>query len=123
MTAQHDHNFQIDYIEFPATDIEATKQFYTKVFGWRFQDYGPEYTSFVDGRLAGGFNCGATSSGAGGDKVHGPLIVIYAASLEGTYAKVKEAGGKIVREIFGFPGGRRFHFSDPSGNELAVWSE
>jgi predicted enzyme related to lactoylglutathione lyase len=117
------HNLQIDYIEFPATNLEATKQFYMEVFGWRFQDYGPEYTSFVDGRLAGGFNCGAIPAGAGGEKVRGVLIVIYADSLEETYKKVKEAGGNIVREIFGFPGGRRFHFSDPSGNELAVWSE
>jgi len=121
--AQQDHNLKIDYIEFPATDIEATKRFYNGVFGWNFQDYGPDYTSFHDGRLAGGFNKGAQPSGASSDKTSGPLIVIYAASLEETYAQVTAAGGKIVREIFGFPGGRRFHFADPNGNELAVWSE
>jgi hypothetical protein len=121
--AQQDHNFQIDYIEFPATDIAATKRFYSQVFGWNFQDYGPDYTSFHDGRLAGGFNTAAQTSGAGGEKTRGTLVVIYAASLEETYAKVTQAGGKIVREIFGFPGGRRFHFSDPNGNELGVWSE
>lgn len=121
--AQQEHNLQIDYIEFPATNIEATKRFYSQVFGWNFQDYGPDYTSFHDGRLAGGFNTAAEPTGDVGAKTRGPLIVIYASSLEGTYAKVTEAGGKIVREIFGFPGGRRFHFSDPNGNELSVWSE
>ena len=74
-------------------------------------------------RLAGGFNTAAQTAGPDGTKTRGPLVVIYAASLEGTYAKVTEAGGKIVRETFGFPGGRRFHFSDPNGNELSVWSE
>ncbi|HUI84765.1 MAG TPA: VOC family protein [Candidatus Binatia bacterium] len=121
--SKQEHNLQVDYIEFPATDIEATKRFYGQVFGWKFQDYGPDYTSFHDGRLAGGFNRDATPSGAGGEKTRGPLIVIYAASLEETYARVTAAGGKIVRETFAFPGGRRFHFSDPNDNELAVWSE
>ena len=108
---------RIDYIEFPASDIAATKRFYEQVFGWKFEDYGPEYASFMDGRLAGGFWT-APKVQAGG-----VLVVIYAADLEGTEAKVKSAGGKIVKETFSFPGGRRFHFSDPSGNELAVWSE
>jgi uncharacterized protein len=121
--AQPDHNMKMDYIEFPATDIESTKRFYSEVFGWQFQDYGPDYTSFVDGRLAGGFNKAAQPAARTGDRTQGPLIVIYAASLEETYASVKAAGGKIVQETFGFPGGRRFHFSDPNGNELAVWSE
>jgi hypothetical protein len=121
--AQQEHNLQIDYIEFPATDIEATKRFYSQVFGWTFQDYGPDYTSFHDGRLAGGFNTGSLPAGDGGAKTRGTLVVIYASSLEETYAKVTQAGGKIVRETFGFPGGRRFHFSDPNGNELSVWSE
>lgn len=121
--SQAEHNSQINYIEFPATDIEATKRFYIDVFGWTFQDYGPEYTSFHDGYLAGGFNKDAESVGAGHAKTRGPLIVIYASSLETAYDKVKAAGGKIVREIFGFPGGRRFHFADPNGNELSVWSE
>ena len=118
-----EHDLQVDYIEFPATDIEATKRFYQQVFGWKFQDYGPDYTSFLDGRLAGGFNKDAQPASPSAGKTNGPLIVIYAASLEEIYAEVKSAGGKIVKEIFGFPGGRRFHFSDPNGNELAVWSE
>ena len=116
--SQPERNLQINYIELPATDIEATKRFYTEVFGWNFQDYGPDYTSFHDGYLAGGFTREASSTGADGTKTRGPLIVIYATSLEDVYEKVKAAGGRIVREIFGFPGGRRFHFADPNNNEL-----
>src|SRR4051812_33255810 len=108
---------RIDYIEFPATDIAGTKKFYQEIFGWKFEDYGPEYTSFQDGRLAGGFwTAPAVARG-------GVLIVLYASDLEGTEAKIRAAGGQIVKEIFSFPGGRRFHFTDPNGNELAVWSE
>ena len=108
---------RVDYIEFPATDIAKTKAFYTGVFGWKFTDYGPDYTSFEDGRLAGGFfKREAVTAG-------GPLVVLYAGDLAATQAKVQAAGGAIVKEIFPFPGGRRFHFADPSGNELAVWSD
>ena len=112
-----DNEGRIDYIEFPATDIEATKTFYGNVFGWKFEDYGPDYTSFVDGRIAGGFDRTARMSAGG------LLVVIYAADLESMEAAVRAAGGRIVREIFSFPGGRRFHFSDPNGNELSVWSD
>ncbi len=108
---------RIDYVEFAAIDITATRQFYSEVFGWKFEDYGPGYTSFHDGRLSGGF------AKAEQVKTGGPLVVIYATGLEAMEAKVKKAGGKIVKEIFSFPGGRRFHFSDPNGNELAVWSD
>ena len=108
---------QIDYIEFPAVDIAKTKDFYIGVFGWKFTDYGPDYTSFEDGRIAGGFSK-ADKVAAGG-----PLVVIYRADLAETEARVRAAGGAIVKEIFPFPGGRRFHFSDPGGNELAVWSD
>jgi uncharacterized protein len=122
--SQQEHNLQMDYIEFPAADIEATKRFYNHVFGWQFQDWGPEYAGFNDGRLGGGFNRDAQPAGAdGGAKTRGVLVVIYAASLDEIYRKVQEAGGKIVRETFEFPGGKRFHFVDPNGNELAVWSE
>ena len=120
---QSDNNLRMDYIEFPATDIEATKRFYHQVFGWDFQDWGPSYTSFHDGRLGGGFNTEAQPSRAGADETRGVLVVLYATSLEDIYAKVKQAAGKIVRETFEFPGGRRFHFADPNGNERAVWSE
>ena len=108
---------RIDYIELPATDIAATRRFYVDAFGWKFTDYGPTYTSFEDGRLAGGFTKdGSVAKG-------GPLVVIYADNLEAVEQKVRQAGATIVKPIFSFPGGRRFHFSDPSGNELAVWSE
>ena len=108
---------RIDYIEFPAIDISATKRFYGDVLGWNFEDYGPEYTSFFDGRLAGGFSKTAQATGGG------VLVVLYAANLESMLEKVKSAGGKIVKEVFSFPGGRRFHFEDPNGNQLAIWSE
>ena len=108
---------QIDYIEFPAADIAATKAFYERLFAWTFKDFGPEYTSFRDGRIAGGFE--KRDRAATG----GPLVVIYAADLEGFEAKVRAAGGAIVKPIFPFPGGRRFHFTDPSGNELSIWSD
>jgi predicted enzyme related to lactoylglutathione lyase len=114
---QPDHDRQIDYVEFAATDLARTKQFYAAVFGWRFEDYGPDYTSFQDGRLAGGFTRGEPA------RPGGPLVVIYGRHLEELETKVKQAGGSIVREPFSFPGGRRFHFRDPSGNELAVWSD
>jgi len=117
--SQQEHNLQMDYIEFPATDIAATKAFYNHVFGWEFKDWGPGYTSFHDGRLGGGFNGETKPTGAG----IGTLVVIYATSLDDVKRKVTEAGGKIVQDTFEFPGGKRFHFADPNGNELAVWSE
>ena len=111
------NNGRIDYIEMPATDVAKTRAFYEKVFGWKFTDYGPDYTSFEDGRIAGGFSKeGKVTRG-------GPLVVIYATDLAAVEKKVRDAGGTIVKDAFPFPGGRRFHFSDPSGNELAVWSE
>jgi predicted enzyme related to lactoylglutathione lyase len=112
-----EHDRRMDYIEFGATDLPAVKRFYSSVFGWTFTDYGPDYTSFVDGRLGGGFRR-VDSVTAGG-----PLVVIFATDLEGMQAKVAGASGRIVRPIFSFPGGRRFHFADPAGNELAVWSD
>ncbi len=108
---------RVDYLEFPATDIAATKAFYERVFGWKFTDYGPDYTSFEDGRLSGGF-WKATAVVRGG-----VLVVIYAADLTAIEADVTAAGGAIVKPPFAFPGGRRFHFTDPNGNELSVWSE
>jgi hypothetical protein len=108
---------RIDYIEFPARDISRTKAFYSELFGWKFTDYGPDYTSFEDGRLAGGFDTHRNVASGG------PLVVIYGADLEGMEKKVRQAGAEIVKEIFSFPGGRRFHFTDPNGNELAIWSD
>src|SRR3989442_8183886 len=109
---QAEHDRRIDYVEFPATDVAAAKGFYGTAFGWKFEDYGPDYASFHDGRLAGGFRKEARVARGG------PLVVIYAADLAGLEAKIKQAGGKIVRATFEFPGGRRFHFTDLSGNEL-----
>ena len=106
---------KLDYLELPGGDLPATKAFYGAAFGWKFIDYGPEYASFDEG-LDGGFD-------AQTDGVRTPLPVLFASDLEAMQARVEAAGGTIVRPIFAFPGGRRFHFRDPAGNELAVWSE
>jgi len=111
---------KINYVEFPAKHIEKTKVFFMQAFGWSFTDYGPEYTSFTDGGLGGGFFKSELKSS--GDK-GSALIVLYSEELEATQTKIVQAGGEIVKPIFPFPGGRRFHFTDPNGNELAVWSE
>lgn len=111
---------KINYVEFPAEDLDGTKVFFQQVFGWTFQDFGPDYSAFENSGLMGGFfrsNLSSlTTSGAA-------LIVLYSEALEETQQDIVRAGGKIVKEIFSFPGGRRFHFQEPSGNELAVWSD
>lgn len=111
---------KINYVEIPAKEIEATKRFFSGVFGWSFVDYGPDYTAFEDEGLDGGFFKSdltvSTSTGSA-------LIIFYSHDLEQTQVKVETAGGVIIRPIYSFPGGRRFHFSDPSGNEFAVWSD
>jgi predicted enzyme related to lactoylglutathione lyase len=107
---------RIDNIEFAVTDIERAKKFYGEAFGWSFTDFGPEYCEFNDGRLTGGF----TTLGA--VKPGGPLVILYADDLEGIQKRLEDLGAPIVRPIFSFPGGRRFHFTDPDGYELAVWS-
>ena len=112
-----EHDRRIDYIELPSTDVAETKRFYTAVFGWKFTDYGPDYTSFEDGRLNGGFR---KADGAAASAI---LVVIFTMDLAASEAAVRKAGGAIVKPLFEFPGGRRFHFTDPSGNELAVWSD
>lgn len=115
--SQKEHDRRIDYIEFPTTDVGRARTFYSDVFGWAFTDYGPDYTSFEDGRITGGFR--RESEVLSG----GTLAVIYAVKLEAVEAKIKEFGGRIIKDTFEFPGGRRFHFADPDGNELAVWSD
>ena len=105
---------KIDYVELPGGELPAVKAFFTQAFGWSFVDYGPDYASFAEG-LDGGFYSDAAEA------VNKPLVILYSSELEATLAKVKAAGGVIVRDIFSFPGGRRFHFRDPAGNELAVW--
>jgi hypothetical protein len=112
----HTHH-TIDYIEFTVSDLAVAKGFYASAFGWRFNDYGPEYAGIQgEGREVGGFH--QTSE----LKKGGPLVVLYSDDLEASVTAVRSAGGKIALEPFSFPGGRRFHFVDPSGNELAVWS-
>jgi hypothetical protein len=111
---------KINYVEFPAKDIEAVKAFFTNAFGWSFEDYGPDYTAFSNEGLHGGFfQSDLTVSTENGSA----LIIFYSNDLEQTQAKIESAGGSIVRPIFSFPGGRRFHFADPNGNEYAVWSD
>jgi predicted enzyme related to lactoylglutathione lyase len=111
---------KINYVEFPAKDIEAAKTFFSKAFGWSFVDYGPEYTAFTDEGLDGGFfksdQSVSTDNGSA-------LIIFYSKELENTQSKIEKSGGSIIKPIFSFPGGRRFHFSDPNGNEYAVWSD
>jgi predicted enzyme related to lactoylglutathione lyase len=111
-------NISINYIEFPAVDMESTKQFYGAAFGWEFIDYGPDYVSFSGAGVDGGFTMESEVSGASG-----VLVVLYHSDLEKIEQKVKELGCEVVKPIFDFPGGRRFHFLDPNGNELAIWSE
>jgi predicted enzyme related to lactoylglutathione lyase len=111
---------KIDYIEMPARDPEKAWVFFESLFGWKFEDYGPDYCSFSDGRITGGFYRAdlavAVASGA-------PLIVFYRPDLPSAVKQVKALGGSVSRDIFAFPGGHRFHFTDPNGNEFAVWSD
>lgn len=109
----------IDYIEFNVTDIARSKAFYGNVFGWTFTDFGPDYCAFSDGRMNGGFDASGDASGPA--RSGGPLVVLYGVDLADTLGRITAAGGKIVKEIFEFPGGKRFHFADPDGYELAVW--
>ncbi|MGB3875967.1 MAG: VOC family protein [Shinella zoogloeoides] len=116
--SSRDADRRIDYIEFNVSDIAKSKAFYGGAFGWTFTDYGPDYCEFQDGRLTGGFTTTAPVAAGGG-----PLVILFADDLEDALARIETAGGKIVRPIFAFPGGRRFHFADPDGYELAVWSD
>ena len=110
-------NNHIDYVEFKANDLEEIKRFYGEAFGWNFIDYGPTYVSFTKSGLFGGFEKSDEPV------VNGALVVLYHQDLESVKSKIIEAGGKIAKDIFSFPGGHRFHFTDPAGNELAVWSD
>ena len=111
---------KINYVEYPSNNLPATKAFFTKAFNWIFTDYGPDYTAFSNEGLDGGFfKSSLRSSTANG----GALLVFYSADLEATLAKVVGAGGNVTKPIFSFPGGRRFHFCEPCGNEFAVWSD
>ncbi|GAA5219291.1 VOC family protein [Corallincola platygyrae] len=111
---------KVNYLELPAADLEQEKAFFNALFGWQFQDYGPDYVAFSGAGIDGGFyrsnNQARTAQGSA-------LIVFYSESLEQTLSKVEACGGSIIQDIFEFPGGRRFHFTDPNGNEFAVWSD
>ena len=115
----HEHE-KMNYVEYPAKNIAATKQFFETAFGWSFVDYGPDYAAFSNQGLDGGFFKSKLSSTSENGAA---LIVFYSQNLEATEKKVKQAGGVICKAIFSFPGGCRFHFMEPSGNEFAVWSE
>lgn len=111
---------KISYVEFPAKNLQLTKDFFSQVFGWSFKDFGPDYTAFSNAGLDGGFFkaelSSSTSNGAA-------LIVFYSSDLEATQEKILKAKGVIVKPVFSFPGGRRFHFTEPGGNEFAVWTD
>jgi predicted enzyme related to lactoylglutathione lyase len=109
---------KLNYVEYPSNDLAATKAFFQAAFGWSFEDYGPAYTAFSGQGLDGGF---FQSELAASTEQGSALLVFYSEDLEGTLAKVMAAGGRIIKPIFSFPGGQRFHFAEPSGNEFAVW--
>jgi uncharacterized protein len=110
------HHEQIQYIEFLSENLPRIRKFYESCFGWNFTDYGPEYTAFEGEYVDGGFTPGKPVKGS-------ILVILYSEKLEETKTKIEKAGGKIVQDIFSFPGGRRFHFTDPDGNELAAWAK
>ncbi len=111
---------KINYLEMPCQDLDKTKAFFNQVFGWEFVDYGPDYIAIENAGIDGGFYRAKLRATQGSGSV---LIVLYSTALEDTRQHIKAAGGEIVKDIFPFPGGRRFHFTDPNGNEYAVWSE
>ena len=113
-------DLKLDYLELPGRKLDVLQAFYEKCFDWKFKSYGPDYLAFTDGKMDGGFYASDLQSTTD----HGAaLIVFYAEDLEAIQQVVTENGGTVVREIFAFPGGRRFHFADPHGNELAIWSD
>jgi len=108
---------RIDYVEIPVTDLDTTRAFFEAFYGWEFQEWGPDYYSFNDGRLDGGLRRSEEPAPASG-----VLLVFYSQDLERDYDRVKELGATISQEIFEFPGGRRFHFVEPAGTEFAIWT-
>jgi predicted enzyme related to lactoylglutathione lyase len=115
-----DRHHKIDYIEIPTPDVAKSKDFFRKLFDWEFHDYGPDYTSFDDGRMTGGFRSADAAPTIADGSI---LLVFYAEALEDALPRVRELGGEITKDIFNFPGGRRFHFLDPAGVEYAIWSD
>lgn len=115
-----DQHEKINYLEFPAKDMMATKRFFNSVFGWEFTDYGPAYSAFSHAGINGGFFVSKLNSSTHNGSA---LVVFYSKDIQQTLQKITKGGGEIVKDIFSFPGGCRFHFTDPNGNEFAVWSE
>lgn len=113
-------DLKVDYLELPGGNFDALEAFYSSVFDWKFTHYGPDYLAFTDGKIDGGFYTSQLQSRTENGSA---LVIFYAVDLQAALDKVVAAGGEISRDIFAFPGGRRFHFNDPHGNELAVWSE
>ena len=111
---------KLDYVEYPAASMKATREFFKAVFGWSFEEFGPDYCAFSNQGLDGGFYRSELYSSTRNGSA---LLVFYSEDLEATLAKIEAAGGRIEKPIFEFPGGRRFHFCEPSGNEFAVWSD
>ncbi len=111
---------KINYIEMPSSDLAATKQFFSEVFGWGFVDYGTDYMAIEHAGIDGGFFLSDQAALTANGSV---LAVLYSGQLEQTLEQVVAAGGRISKAVFSFPGGRRFHFCDPAGSEFAVWSE
>ncbi|MDF7823767.1 VOC family protein [Pontiellaceae bacterium B12227] len=120
MEVMMDRHEKIDYVEFSTPDPENTKAFFSQVFGWKFTDYGPDYCDSPDGGIMTGFFRGDRKST---QETGGALLTFFSTDLEATQEKIKAAGGKIIKPIFPFPGGRRFQFLEPGGNEFAVWSD
>jgi len=110
---------KITYVELPASDLEKVKTFFSQTFAWKFTDYGSDYTAFTYSGIDGGFYKAPLSSST---KNGGALVVLFSENIQHTLDKVEQQGGKVIKHIFTFPGGRRFHFQDPCGNEWAVWS-
>lgn len=111
---------KINYVEFPSNHLEDTRHFFEQVFNWTFQDFGPDYIAFLDQGIDGGFFKADMHSSTGNGAA---LIIFYSKTLEATQTRIEQAGGNIIKPIYSFPGGRRFHFTEPGGNEFAVWSD
>ena len=114
----NDHH-KIHYIELPALSVETMKAFYGEAFGWTFTDYGPQYSAFQGAGVEGGFE---ESREYIAPRKPGAFVILYSDDLQASQVAIKNAGGEICVETYSFPGGKRFHFKDPSGNELGIWT-
>ena len=118
--ADHTHH-AIDYVELTVPDLAEAKRFYAEAFGWEFTDYGPAYSGIRD--ASGEREVGGLRTDPEGPRPGGPLVLLFSADLDATVTAVEAAGGRVIEGPYDFPGGRRFHFRDPAGNELGAWAE